>query len=570
MLQESKKKIIIVSMLVAVLIMGVGYSVFSTALRITGQGSILSTWKVEFTAIRTTNKIGGATNKKTPTASALLATFEVDLVQPGDEITYEIDITNFGNVIAEIQGASYTVNGTSDIYLEIDGVKKGDKIAACTNQSSCPKLTLTLRVGYDAKVTSQDSTKSKTIEIKINVGQYAPGNPTASGELIPELEKDLLVNAILKNNTVQSDNGIDFSKVSSDTNGKGLYYRSLGTEGNRVTYYFRGNVTNNYVSFAGKTWRIVRINEDGSVRLISQSNIGSIGSATFNINGDNAFVGYMYGGAESTTMYGDVNGDGKISGVDTTLIMQIIAGILTPTPEQWIKADINFDGEIDNKDKDEHQQYLAGWDTTLLKDDKLQFDLIDSNLRYNATHRNKISSNIKKTLDNWYQSDLISYSSLIADSGFCNDRSIASGLGYGTNITNYGAYNRLFDNKKPQFSCPQTNDLFTTSTSSKGNKALTYPIGLITADEAAYAGGVYNVANNSYYLYNGSDYWTMSSYNFFSSTKAANWRVNSSGSLYHTSTNLALMVRPVINLKSNVEITKGTGTSADPYIVKTS
>lgn len=35
-----------------------------------------------------------------------------------------------------------------------------------------------------------------------------------------------------------------------------------------ITYYFRGNVTNNYVSFAGLSWRIVRINGDGSVKLI--------------------------------------------------------------------------------------------------------------------------------------------------------------------------------------------------------------------------------------------------------------------------------------------------------------
>ena len=35
-----------------------------------------------------------------------------------------------------------------------------------------------------------------------------------------------------------------------------------------TTYYFRGNTINNYVSFAGLTWRIVRINGDGTVRLV--------------------------------------------------------------------------------------------------------------------------------------------------------------------------------------------------------------------------------------------------------------------------------------------------------------
>lgn len=40
------------------------------------------------------------------------------------------------------------------------------------------------------------------------------------------------------------------------------------TDDDGTTYYFRGNVANNYVTFAGLTWRIVRINGDGSVRLV--------------------------------------------------------------------------------------------------------------------------------------------------------------------------------------------------------------------------------------------------------------------------------------------------------------
>ena len=48
-------------------------------------------------------------------------------------------------------------------------------------------------------------------------------------------------------------------------------------------------------------------------------------------------------------------------------------------------------------------------------------------------------------------------------------------------------------------------EVYTTSGSSQGNKALTYPIGLITADEVAYAGGVYGSSNSSYYLYTGQN-----------------------------------------------------------------
>ena len=39
-----------------------------------------------------------------------------------------------------------------------------------------------------------------------------------------------------------------------------------------TSYYFRGNVEN-YLDFAGFTWRVVRINEDGTVRLILNDRI---------------------------------------------------------------------------------------------------------------------------------------------------------------------------------------------------------------------------------------------------------------------------------------------------------
>ena len=35
-----------------------------------------------------------------------------------------------------------------------------------------------------------------------------------------------------------------------------------------TSYYFRGNVENNWVKFAGYYWRILRINGDGSIRMI--------------------------------------------------------------------------------------------------------------------------------------------------------------------------------------------------------------------------------------------------------------------------------------------------------------
>ena len=61
--------------------------------------------------------------------------------------------------------------------------------------------------------------------------------------------------------------------ASNNTNDASGLYKSTATNDGRPTYYFRGNVENNYVDFAGFTWRVVRINEDGTVRLIMQEGI---------------------------------------------------------------------------------------------------------------------------------------------------------------------------------------------------------------------------------------------------------------------------------------------------------
>ena len=490
---RNKTKVII-AMIIMIVFMAVRYALLSTNLNINGSTVVTSNWQVEFSDIRTVSQRGGATNKITPTISKTTANFEVDLVQPGDEIIYEIDITNYGDIEAEVKGATYTSTGSEAIYIRFEGIRKGTRIASCEGQSTCPKVTIIVKVGYDASVTSDPEEKTKDISITLDIGQYVSSNPTPDGELLPELGYPTLVEQILNDNKIKSDTGIDFSKTSAEDGTKGLYYTSTNTEDNKTVYYYRGAVDNNYVYFANYYWRIIRINEDGSVRLIYQGetsdatgSAATIGSRAFNGSyNDNAYVGYMYGETGSST--------------------------------------------------------------------------------YEDTHANVNDSTIKEVLDSWYENNLLTnYSSYLADSGFCGDRSTTD-LGYGTNQTYYGAYNRLYNNKTPQFACPQSNDLYTTSSSNKGNKALDYPIGLITADEVAYAGGVYSVSNTSYYLYTGSSYWTMSPRPFFGSV-AIEWYVDAGGFLSGLDVDISFGSRPVINLKSTVEITSGDGTVSNPYII---
>ena len=74
--------------------------------------------------------------------------------------------------------------------------------------------------------------------------------------------KPLAMNTILANSTVHEGTP-DFSQVATTDEGMYKVEDDLG-----MSYYFRGAVENNYVKFAGYWWRIVRINGNGSIRLI--------------------------------------------------------------------------------------------------------------------------------------------------------------------------------------------------------------------------------------------------------------------------------------------------------------
>ena len=89
------------------------------------------------------------------------------------------------------------------------------------------------------------------------------------------------------------------SNNTSDASG---VYVSTDTNTGKPTYYFRGNVENNYVSFAGFTWRIVRINEDGTIRIVMQDGINSNTDYAFNSNNNNYTYMYYTNSQAKTTL----------------------------------------------------------------------------------------------------------------------------------------------------------------------------------------------------------------------------------------------------------------------------
>ena len=109
-------------------------------------------------------------------------------------------------------------------------------------------------------------------------------------ELSENLKNNNFASLILKNNQVINKEPT-LTTSSNNTSDESGLYKSTDTNSG-TTYYFRGNVENNYLSFAGFTWRIVRINEDGTIRIVMQDGINNTTTYAFNTN-YNSYA-YMY------------------------------------------------------------------------------------------------------------------------------------------------------------------------------------------------------------------------------------------------------------------------------------
>lgn len=179
---------------------------------------------------------------------------------------------------------------------------------------------------------------------------------------------------------------------------------------------------------------------------------------------------------------------------------------------------------------------------------------------------NTNNSTIKTKIDNWFAGTSLKNDSNVVDNIFCNDRSTSSSWSSrpSSNLL-YNGHIRNLSYSNASLWCENKLDKFTTS-STLGNGSLTYPVGLITIDEVAMAGGYFATDNKNYYLYTGTFYYTMTP-NFFRSTGTAFvFIVNNTEKFPNSSIGSTAYIRPVINLNGNVKLS-GTGTYDNVYEV---
>lgn len=441
---------------------------------------------------------------------------------------YKITITNNSGVAIVLNGG---VSLRGDNTPNIECAVMNSSISV-TNNSSCQGSS-TLAKKYSLGV---NSSKEYYILVYINNKegiQTDSGNFTGivtftssdGAELKARFEDDPALDTLTNLGlSVDTEHTPDFTTCSGNSGIKesessGTLATGLGDNTNGIykseddlgnSYYFRGNVTNNYVYFAKNWWQIIRINGDGTIRMIYTSNPNDYGAYQYisrsrfnnNNNNDNAYVGYMYGTAGSSTYnatHANTN-DSTIKGVIDT----------------WYQNNLRS-----------YSQYIA--------------DAIYCNDR-EVVQVNNIEG---ITL---------------------------TGNGVGTNESAYAGFNRTYVDHAPTLKCKNKNDRFTTS-STLGNGALTNPIALITSDEVVMAGGtgadfatMGYIRNDNYYLSPlNYYYWTMTPFAY----AGGNANVDSvliGGSVGFDDVDSNGAVRPVVSLKSDA-IGGGVGTVNNPFYV---
>ena len=499
----------------------------------------------------TPNKISlpltsGSATFQSPTSFTAVETAEKGLYQAEDDY-----------------GTTYYFRGASTKnYLKLSGTNKKYNFVSNNQNQNSTTATSTIKftptqsgtMTFDWSVASETNYDKFTVKLNdtvvtdtSNVSINAVSG-TKSGKVSMSVTSGTLYTLVL---TYSKDN-------SNSSNGDTAKIENLFIPSNPTLTVTDGSYKFAKTDVGGDTiWRIVRINGDGSIRLVLDS---SAGTSAFNTSyNDNAYVGYMYGLTGQSTVKNQcikLNSAGTAAEVDTT-----------KTTESACTS--------------------AGykWTTT----------------PYDATHVNVVSSTVKKSLDTWYETNIKGngLESYIADTLFCNDKTLASNgiggvttqLGYGTNKTYYASTERLvystgttsITTAKPTFKCAEsatndysrfTVDVATLANGNKTNGNLKYPIGLLSADEVSYA-GAYKLGqtNKSYYLYNTSitsNWWLLFPCNFFGSS-AGELGVNGSiGSIYNSDVYNSYAFRPSINLKADSLINGGDGTSSNPYTVKLS
>ena len=492
------------------------------------------------------------------------------------DIVYEY---NAGSNVYGQGTTTKTSGATKEITIEVNGMNGNNHFATERNfdhaniQSYYDSTNKYYKLVEGATIKSLGSTQSVRWKItgryyNLNASQAQLGGKNFTGKIYAiskgcSSEDGTTVKkgyeTILANNggaaSMTTLTSTDFANVTTASD-KGMYKAQddLG-----MSYYFRGAVDNNWVKY-GKYTKDTYYTYDGDYNYSLVSSCDGL---------DNCFK-IASKGDDMYWRIIRINGDNSIR--------MIYAG--TYAPDANTKVTLTESGNLDDDGN------LIGGQKTAVGNSKFNqnydsAEYVGYMYTIGEQHGTSQSSDIKTYLEDWYANytDLNKTGTKITDQIYCNDRTVStSDVAYSpTNYTTltswnstgtnyyYGANGRVWNNPvSPDYKCPVASDKFTTTTA-KGNGKLSYPVGLITADEITFAGLPAGKTNNSFYLYTGDYYWAGSP-NGFNVGYAIEFDVVDGGYLGSDRVHSNGGVRGVVSLSSESKLL-GSGTYNDVYTV---
>ena len=418
--------------------------------------------------------------------------------------------------------------GSNTVTVTISDTSKIDSTSKTTTEGGKVVFYLT---GEPESITGGEYTLSSNKLIVNNIISNINLNITMSKTLYDQLLAD-------KTTRLTRTNFNAFSTSNTKT-----LYKSI--ENNTTVYYFAGNATDNWVKFGKHTNDVV------------------------------VYRGYNQQGSR----YQDFNSfnDCNTSNYNSDCTKRVIAK--SGEPIYWRIIRTNADGSIN---------LLYHGSSTTSTDAYLGFSSYSSenstmSVGYmygtsGSLENNRLNTNssiIKDFLDTWYQKNLLTnYDRYLSDDAiYCNDRNLANGYNFSLNaLMYYKAYDRLYNTQSPTYNCTNEYDSF----SGNNPKAkLDYPIALMTADEASFAGGYYNSDSTPYYYYNSNNSSSIDQYSFWTMTPT--YSDSSESRVYYVYKRLASspvapifgdLIRPVISIKGNSPYKSGDGSASNPYEIE--
>ncbi|MDO4341213.1 MAG: hypothetical protein Q4C44_00520 [bacterium] len=552
----NKRKIYVTLLIVVICLIGVSYAFFTLYLRQSEKNTITSLSCFSTTFTEETNAITlEKTYAVTEDEGMSYSPFTFKIKNNCTDTIYAyitIDSLNEGtstNLDSSHVRYNLSTKGTTDgtsATLKPSSTKKLENghngyVIKTLALSSNEELEYDLRLWVDEKTTASEGlSKTWSGQVVVVSDAEEPNidwNYTGQGTLLA---------AIKNGNTVSDPLTVPGSAASTST--EAVLASTQDDYG--TSYYFRGAVENNYVEYANMCWRIVRVTGDGSIKVVL----------------------YNYNGLTTTNNTPSSSTPCNVTGNDL--------------------AFARYEGDT----------YTSKFNSSYTGNAYVGFMYGASGASYAKAHANTNASTILTNLNKWYTNVLSKQAnfkdSQLADTIWCNDKrvvtdatfnprnlTLGTNYGYARNANYYSATKRLVQASSlsaggtgPTLICPNDNNdgklsKFTVSDTTYGNGALSSyaKVGLLTADEIAFAGGaVYT--KSTYYIkgnVNSSDWWALSPSGYLG-VGAFVWVVVGAGGglIERGFVDDGYGVRPSLSLQSGVKISSsGIGSATNPYKV---